>query len=55
MDAHYSVFKTPFYGISLILAEPAIWDQILNLCKILKYKGILLDVERRKKLKLNLR
>jgi len=30
-------------------------DQILEFCNIMKYKGILLDVERRKKLKLNLR
>ena len=55
VDTHHSVFKTPFYEIGMILAEPVIWDQILNLCNILKYKGILLDVERRKKTELNLR
>jgi hypothetical protein len=55
MDAHYSVFKTPFYEIGMILAKPPLQDQILNFCNIMKYKGILLDVERRKNLKLNLR
>ena len=39
----------------MILTKPAVWDQISDFCNIMKYKGILLDVERRKKLKLNLR
>jgi hypothetical protein len=39
----------------MILAKPPLRDQILNFRNIMKYKGILLDVERRKNLKLNLR
>ena len=55
MDAHCSVIKTPFYEIGIILTKSTVRDQILNFCNIMEYKGILLDVERRKKHKLNLR
>jgi len=36
MDAHHSVFKTPFYEIGMILTKPALRDQILNFCNIAK-------------------